>query len=400
MAHIEKDSIVTISFTFTWQSSHATHVERYFAKDVNLIRDTLPLGVKSRIVGLGEGDCVNLVMDPSEVPPFKPGKVLNMPLPRFQPPLINGRIITPRIGRYYPKHFIESVPGTRPDSATPFRVVERDKASFKADLNHPMAGRTVSIKAEIIQIKPADINVGTLTRWPDVILDGPGMQARLPETPTDYLGDEPFLRNDEEGDAKFQTPSTVSPFDSRAITNVESLYCDLIDDDMPVLDLMAGQASHLPEGCHARVTGLGPDKKAMEANPVLAENIVHNLNENTTLPFKDDTFGAVVCTASVEYLIQPFAVFEEVARILKPKGVFILTFSDHWLEQNVIRIWTELHEFERMGLISQYFVRTDRFGELTTVSWRGWPCPEKIDGHDANKRTESDSVYAVWGRKQ
>lgn len=402
MAHIIQDSLATIYFTFTWKSTHATHVERYLARNVSFTGDTLPLGIKSRMMGLHEGDSVTLDMDPSEVPTFKPGKVLDMPRERFQPPLIHDRYIKPRIGRYYPKHFIESVPGTRPDSVTPFRVVENDRSGFKADLNHPIAGRDVTIRAEVVEIgTPADKQDG-LTRWSEVILAGPGMQARLPETPTDYLGADPFKRVDESEDTEFYAkPRMVQHMDRQARENVGRIYGELLKDGMEVLDLMAGHDSHLPEGLSlSSMTGLGLNAEEMQANAALTSHVIHNLNEDTNLPFEDASFDAVICSTSVEYLIKPFEVIEDVARILKPGGVFVLTFTNRWFEDKVIRIWTELHEFERMGLLSQYFVRSEMYEELTTLSERGWLRPDDSEDRYSGELLESDPVFAVWGRKR
>lgn len=402
MPHIAKDSLATIHFQCTWSSSHASHVDRYLAQDVSFTRDILPLGIKSRMLGLGVGDSVELMIDPAEVPPFKPGKVLDLPRERFTPPEIHGRLIKPRIGRFYPKHFIKDVPGTRPDSATPFRVVAVDKAWFKADLNHTMAGREVSIKATVLDIQPAQGQAGRLTRWPEVMLNGPGMQARLPETPTDFLGADPFLRDDEAGDSAFYaTPRTTVHLDSRAVTNVKTIYEGVLDETMDVLDLMAGSHSHLPDRFKpASMTGLGLDKGAMEDNPALTRRIIHDLNQQPVLPFKDGEFDAVLCTVSVEYMTKPFEVFEEVARVLKPGGVFAVTFSNRWFPPKVIRVWTELHEFERMGLVSQYMIRSEAFSAVTTVSERGWPRPGDKGDRYAAELTESDPVYAVLGRKR
>ncbi|QJB56418.1 methyltransferase domain-containing protein [Pseudodesulfovibrio sp. zrk46] len=401
MSHIAQDSLVTIYFTFTWSSTHARHVEHYLAKDVNFTRDILPLGVKSRMIGLKVGDSVDLVMDKSEVPEFKPGKVLDMPRARFQAE-VDGKAIRPRIGRYYPKHFIEQVPGTRPDSDTPFRIADCDVAGFKADLNHPMAGREVTIHATVMEIKPPATEAGSLKRWPDIFFSGPGMQARLPETPTDYLGDSPFQRNDETGDAEFYgKPRMVYHLDKQAVSNVEGVYGEVLKDGMAVLDLMAGHVSHIPGDIKpASVVGLGMNMEELEANPVLTERVVRNLNDDPLLPFEDESFDAVICTVSVEYLTKPFEIFAEAARVLRRGGVFALTFSNRWFEAKVIRVWRNLHEFERVGLVSQYFVRTEKFEDLTTWSERGWPRPDDSEDRYAKELSESDPVYAVWGRKK
>jgi SAM-dependent methyltransferase len=398
--HITQDSIVTILFELSWESAHAAHVERYHAAHVSFTRDILPLGLKSRMRGLGIGDSVELAMDPSEIPEFKPGKVLDMPLARFKAPFMHNRRIRPRLGRFYPQHLIENVPGTRPDSDAPFRVVETNKTGFKADLNHPMAGRDVRIKARVLDIRPPSGERGTLRRWPDILFDGPGMQARLPDAPTDFFDDWAFARQDETDDALFYaTPRPVAHLDSRARAGVAAIHGGLLHDGMDVLDLMAGQDSHLPEGLSpGSMTGLCMSAQDMAANPALTASVVHDLNQDPELPFADASFDAILCTVSVEYLTRPFQVFESAARALRPGGVLVLTFSNRWFEPKVVRVWTELHEFERMGLVSHYFAHCEGFGDVRTISERGWPRPDDPADRYADTLPASDPVYAVWAR--
>ncbi|MEJ2099836.1 MAG: methyltransferase domain-containing protein, partial [Desulfobacterales bacterium] len=130
----------------------------------------------------------------------------------------------------------------------------------------------------------------------------------------------------------------------------------------------------------------------------LSDFVVYDLNADTTLPFESNTFDAVVNTASVEYLTDPLAVFREVSRILKPEGHFIITFSNRWFPTKAIRIWQELHEFERMGLVLEYFLRAGGFTDLQTHSIRGLPRPH-ADKYFPDLLF-SDPVYAVWGRRQ
>lgn len=120
---------------------------------------------------------------------------------------------------------------------------------------------------------------------------------------------------------------------------------------MRVLDLMSSWVSHLPE-YDLDATGLGLNAEEMGQNPRLATHVVHDLNGNPELPFADGEFDAVVCTASVEYLIQPHDVFRSVRRVLKPGAPFVVTFSDRWFSPKAIQVWPLLHAFERMGLCS------------------------------------------------
>jgi ubiquinone/menaquinone biosynthesis C-methylase UbiE len=133
----------------------------------------------------------------------------------------------------------------------------------------------------------------------------------------------------------------------------------------------------------------------MEDNPQLTGHVVHDLNMDPRLPFGDQTFDAVICSVSVEYMTNPFIVFLDVARILKPEGYFVHTFSNRWFPPKAIRMWTELNEFERMGLVLEYFLGSGAYENLKTYSARGWPRPV-TDRYYAQIHT-ADPVYAVWG---
>ena len=121
---------------------------------------------------------------------------------------------------------------------------------------------------------------------------------------------------------------------------------------------MSSWNSHLPESLElSQLTGLGLNREELAKNPRLTDYVVHDLNRNPVLPFGNQEFEAVICTVSVEYLTHPGEIFREVARILKPGGIFIHTFSNRWFPPKVVRIWTELLEWERPGLVLEYFLR-------------------------------------------
>jgi ubiquinone/menaquinone biosynthesis C-methylase UbiE len=116
---------------------------------------------------------------------------------------------------------------------------------------------------------------------------------------------------------------------------------------------------------------------------------------NPQIPFDDHEFDAVICTVSVEYLIHPFDIFEEINRVLKPGGIFIVTFSNRWFPPKAISIWSELHEFERMGLVLEFFLKSGHYKNLQTHSMRGLPRP--ADDKYVSQILFSDPVSAVWG---
>jgi len=102
-------------------------------------------------------------------------------------------------------------------------------------------------------------------------------------------------------------------------------------EDLNVLDLCSSWTSHLPKSFSlaekngvGRVSGLGMNAAELQANDVLNDFVVRNLNEGhgkeALLPYEDATFDMVLCSLSVDYLVNPQAVFTDAARVLKPGG--------------------------------------------------------------------------------
>jgi SAM-dependent methyltransferase len=238
---------------------------------------------------------------------------------------------------------------------------------------------------------------GTSIDWAETTLSGPGMQSRINGRSTNFFADDPFRRADESPDEKFyDQPRLVQHIDDTAIGTISRLYGILVQPESKVLDLMSSWVSHLPEDLPIEsVTGLGMNKEELQANNRLSDFCVHDLNDNPQLPFDDNAFDAAICTVSVEYLVHPFEVFEEINRVLKPGGIFSVTFSNRWFPPKAIRIWSELHEFERLGLVLEFFLKSGQYANLQTYSMRGLPRP--ANDKYASQMLFSDPVYAVWG---
>ena len=122
------------------------------------------------------------------------------------------------------------------------------------------------------------------------------------------------------------------------------------------------------------------------------------LESAATWVFDDESFDGIICTASIEYLISPTAVFNELARILKPGAALIVTFSNRWFPPKAIQVWGNAHEFERIGLVLEYFISNGAFEDLHSYSLQGLPRPQ--DDKYAGQLPFSDPVYAAWGTKR
>lgn len=400
MSAINQDSLATLEFQLNWRSEETRHTELYFARKVNFWRDLLPEEMRQVLVRRHSGEYVRLSLPCSKVvQPCDPNEIFTLDTRYFDRRKTNGCWIEPRCGRFYPKGFLKTIHNIFSVNMEPFRVIGVEPHSLTVDFNHPLAGKNFELKVIVHNVREKKLELGgECSDWMRTITNGPGMQVRWQGRPTDFFSDNPFSRRDERADVLFyDQPRLVTHIDGQAIENIKALYGSLLKPGMRVLDLMSSWKSHIPESLHLEsLTGLGLNREEMENNPQLTEYVIHDLNKYPQLPFNDQEFDAVICTVSVEYMIRPFDVFLDVARILKPRGYFVHTFSNRWFPPKVINVWTNLHEFERMGLVLEYFLRSGVYENLKTCSVRGWPRPMG-DRYYPRVRI-ADPVYAVWGQ--
>ena len=197
--------------------------------------------------------------------------------------------------------------------------------------------------------------------WP------PGFFDRMDPTPDRYF---------------YNTPRLVTHIDEGAIAAVGALY-DELGIDGEVLDLMSSWVSHFRR-TPRRLTVLGMNRTELEANPGAAARVIHDLNVDPILPFADDSFDDVVCCVSVDYLTSPVEVFREVARVVRPGGLFLCTFSNRVFPNKAIRGWFQATEEQRCAIVQTYFTEAG--------SWRE---PSVRRCSTANFE---DPLFAVWAR--
>ncbi len=210
-----------------------------------------------------------------------------------------------------------------------------------------------------------------------------------------------FSRMDESDDREFyRTDRFVSHLDSVALGTVERIIGDLVIEESPViLDLMAGWDSHIPKTIKpAKVVGLGLNENELRKNRDLTEFVLHDVNQNPVLPFPNDTFDAVINTVSVDYMTQPVPVFEEVARVLKPGGIFLVFFSNRMFPLKAVKIWRESSEKKRVDLVNDFFSRTPAFEETMHFVSKGKTRPK--DDKYAEATPFSDPVYVTYVEKK
>jgi len=214
-----------------------------------------------------------------------------------------------------------------------------------------------------------------------------------------YTGDV-FAREDESDDSFFyRTDRFVSHLDAAALVTVERVIGQLIvEKDPVVLDLMAGWDSHIPERIKTRrIAGLGLNKRELNNNRALTDWLVHDLNVDPRLPYESNSFDVVINTVSVAYLVQPFAVFREVERVLKPGGLFLVIFSDRHFAQKAVRVWLRAGPEERIWIVEDYFKHAGFERPTVFVSQgKARPAEDKY----ADQAVFSDPIYAIYAEKE
>ena len=101
----------------------------------------------------------------------------------------------------------------------------------------------------------------------------------------------------------------------------------------------------------------------LDANPSAGVSVVHDLNTEPRLPFPDESFDAVVCCVSVDYLTKPIEVFIDVARVVRPGGPFVCAFSNRCFPTKAIRGWLYADDEQRCEIVEQYFRLAGRWDE-------------------------------------
>lgn len=160
-------------------------------------------------------------------------------------------------------------------------------------------------------------------------------------------------------------PRFVKHVDEGFLGQVTELYRQRIPPGAAVLDLCSSWVSHLPpEVQYSKVVGHGLNAAELGRNPRLDSFFVRNLNkEPDGWAAADQSYDAVLCCVSVQYMQQPERVFAEIYRVLKPGGVVIVTFSNRLFYNKAIAAWRDASGYARCQLVRSYFQAVAGFTE-------------------------------------
>ena len=191
-------------------------------------------------------------------------------------------------------------------------------------------------------------------------------------------------RRDEGDDGAFyDSPRYVTHADDGFINKLTSIYLSVLSPGDRIFDCMSSWVSHLPDEDYGRTVGHGLNEAELTANDALDEWFVQDLNRDQSLPPDDDTFDAVLCALSVQYLQYPGAVFGEFGRILAPQGRVVISFTNRMFPTKAVRAWRVADMDERTTLVEAYC----RAGGLTVTE-------------TVTEQPENDPLVAVVAQKE
>lgn len=203
-----------------------------------------------------------------------------------------------------------------------------------------------------------------------------------------------FTRQDENIDSEwYSQPRFVHHIDTKAITTLEDYYGAIIKPTHHVLDICSSWVSHLPAQLKPRVMiGIGLNSLELSHNPHLTKSCVQDLNLNPKFEdLEDESIDVVICNLSVDYLVQPIKIFEEMRRVLKEGGTAHMAFSNRCFPTKVIGAWMGMSDAEKTIWVGSYFWASG-----------GWEGVEEVILNDGKRflgvATE-DPLFVVRGRK-
>lgn len=393
---VQQDFTGNCLLSIEYATRDSAHVDNFYCTGVNLWRDVFTQNQLDTLIGRKVGEKF-LLEGKYRHCGYNP--TLNKQLARrhWTPPRGLVPLAEPRQGRWYPKGYLKNVAGVFPQTTEPMRIVDVNAEWIKADFNHPLAGCDLRIYMQIVEVSSGrKERGGRCSDWlTEASGNGPGMQLLPEKVEVDFEEVGALDRLVQSDDTYFyKQPRLVDHIDAQAREHLYQLGTSIITKEMHVLDLMSSIQSHLPP-CR-KLTGLGMNELELQANPSLTDYLVHDLNHHPHLPFQDSSYDAVCCHLSFEYLLHPSTVMKECARVLKEKGILLISFSNRWFPEKVTKIWQMLHEFERMGYVMQHLF--EHFNNIKTFSYRNWPRP--FDDPHFFKIQTSDPLYVVTGNNR
>ena len=175
-----------------------------------------------------------------------------------------------------------------------------------------------------------------------------------------------------------------------------------------VLDLCSSWTSHIPSSLLLssssssssvrldRVAGLGMNANELQANPSLTEWTVQDLNDNPILPYDTESFDVILLQLSIDYLIQPLQVCQELGRVCSHGGTIHILFSNRLFLSKAIALWTGADDVDHVYTVASYlhYCQPNLFGNIVAQDLSVRTKKKKNGG-----RIVGDPLYVVTATK-
>jgi hypothetical protein len=166
-----------------------------------------------------------------------------------------------------------------------------------------------------------------------------------PETPP--FRPEDFLRSDGTDDSSFYTvPRLVYHIDEPAVASLTQYYRNNIPKNSDILDICSSWVSHYPlefPKTMKKICATGMNGLELQFNDQLTGGYeTKDLNNDAKIPYPDNSFDAVTCVVSIDYLVDPITVLKEANRVLRKGGKVILSQSNRCFPSKAISMWLKM----------------------------------------------------------
>jgi len=200
----------------------------------------------------------------------------------------------------------------------------------------------------------------------------------------------------------YDTPRLVTHIDDSAISALTQFYQQefalLNKESLDILDLCSSWISHLPSSDtikYGHVVGVGMNQQELEANKQLTKYIVQDLNKHPLLPqFGDNSFDVICNVVSVDYLIKPLEIFQEMYRVLRPGGIALMSFSNRCFPTKAISMWLQADDIGRLTIVGSYFHYSAKWTTIEAIDLKDrLPMPKRPSAGDLMK---NPSLGLAW----
>lgn len=234
-------------------------------------------------------------------------------------------------------------------------------------------------------------------KWPRGYVQGSTAEQVLQQVawPEEWpYSDRDFRRQDEADDGRFyEQPRLVHHVDEGFVAALRQHYAETFATypDARILDICSSWISHYPEAktwSHVSITGM--NEYELSKNSIADDYTVRDLNAAPELPYESSSFDIVTCAVSMDYLSKPLEVMQEVARVLRPGGLAILSTSNRCFPTKAVGIWLRTDDLEHVLIYGSYIHYTGEFEP-----------PEGRDlGGAESQAGRADPVYVIQARKR